>query len=425
MNEKLIEKLSSAAGAIAQNRIIQTISHGLMALMPALMIGSIGSLLQQIPFEAYQTLITDTGLADVFSAMVNMTNNMLGVYATFSIAYHYAQDEHKDAFLAGFIAMISFLIVTPTTVEAGEFFATVNLPMTWLGSTGLFTGMIIALRSAKAYCWFVDRNLTIKLPDTVPPFINKSFAGIVPGICIATFWGVVNMLISMTPFGSLHEVVYGFIAAPLQNIGTTPAAMVLSLFLAQLCWFLGIHGMAIAMVTAPIYVAADAENIAAINAGLAAPNVVCNSFSSTVTNIGGAGCTLGLVILMLLFAKSKQFKSCGKLAIAPSIFGINEPVTYGVPCMLNPTLALPYIFLPAVFGAISLLLVSMGILPVSNGIEPPVYIPIMSGLINLGWRGAVWNAVEIVLSMLAYWPFFKILDDKAYAEEQGLAEEAA
>lgn len=416
--EGFIEKLQALAGSVGQNRIIQTISQGLMALMPALMIGSIGSLLQQIPFEGYQAFLASTGLMGVLKAMVNVTTNMLAVYAAFSMAFTFAKAEKKDGFTAGLIALVSFLLVTPMETVGEGYMAVTNLPLTWCGSTGLFTGMIVALVSAKLYCWFIDRNITIKLPDSVPPFVSKSFVGIIPGTAISALWAIVNLLMGLTPFGTLHAVIYGLIAAPLTNLGSSVWAAIIAQLLTGLCWFFGVHGMAVAMVTAPIWGAADAANVSAISAGLPATNIITSSWVQTVCNIGGAGCTLGLMIACLVFAKSQRYRSMGKLAIVPSLFGINEPVVYGFPMMLNPVMAIPFILLPPVLIAISYFLVTVGILPVGNGVGAPTNIPILQGMINMGWRGAVWNVVEIAISLVVYLPFLKALDKQECAVEQ-------
>lgn len=417
--EGFINKLQSFAGAVGQNRIVQTISQGLMALMPALMIGSIGSLFQQIPFEPYQAFMTSTGLMAILKAMVNVTTNMLAVYAAFSMAYTYANAEKKDGFAAGVISLASFLLITPMETVGEGYMAVTNLPLTWCGSTGLFTGMIVAILSAKMYCWFIDRNITIKLPDSVPPFVSKSFVGIIPGTVITIVWALINHLVSLTPFGTLHAVIYGLIAAPLSNLGSSVWAGMLAQLLTGLCWFFGVHGMAITMVTAPIWGAADAANVSAISAGAAPTNIITSSWIQTVSNIGGAGCTLGLIILCLFFAKSQRYKSMGKIAIAPSLFGINEPVVYGFPMMLNPIMAIPFICIPPVLVGISYLLVSIGILPVGNGVGAPTAIPVLQGMINMGWRGAIWNIVEIFITLAIYLPFFKVLDNQAVAEESG------
>lgn len=107
----------------------------------------------------------------------------------------------------------------------------------------------------------------------------------------------------------------------------------------------------------------------------------------------------------------------GKLAIVPSCFGINEPVVFGLPCMLNATLMIPFVFLPVILIGISYILTITGILPIGNGIAAGACIPVFSGLLIGGWRVALWNIIEILITVLAYLPFFKILDKQAYLEE--------
>jgi PTS system cellobiose-specific IIC component len=108
----------------------------------------------------------------------------------------------------------------------------------------------------------------------------------------------------------------------------------------------------------------------------------------------------------------------GKLAIVPSFFGINEPVVFGLPCMLNVTLAIPFIFTPVLLIAISYVLTIIGILPIGNGVGAPAAIPFVAGLFNGGWKLAVWQLIEIVLTVLIYLPFFKRIDREAVEEEQ-------
>lgn len=424
MNKSIIDKMNAIVAKISRSRFISTISQGMMVLMPALMIGTLGSLLEQIPFAGYQAFINSSGLMTIFQTMVNVSTNMFALYASFTLAYTWAKNEKKDGLAAGTIGLVSFLLVTPMDSIPGEYMPTTVLPTTWLGSTGLFTAMIVAFVSAKIYCLFVDKNITIKMPDSVPPFISKSFASIIPALAISVLWVIISALMGKTPFGNLHSAVYGIIAAPLTNIGTSFPAVILALLLTSTCWFLGIHGMAIAMITMPLWMVGDMANVAAINAGGVAENILTNNWIQTVSNIGGSGCTLGLMILCLFRAKSSRYKQLSRLAIVPSCFGINEPVVFGMPMMLNFTTAVPFICTPAALTALSYLMVKIGILPIGNGLAAPVTIPILTGFFNMGWRGAVWNVVEIALTVVIYYPFFKKLDAMAVEEEKtGVPEE--
>ena len=413
------EILGRAAGWMQQNKIIQAISHALMSLMPALMIGAIGSLIQQIPFAGYQAFLQSSGIYSLTQTFVNVSTNMLALYASFAIAYQYTNAEKKDGFAAGIISMISFLIITPMETVGEGWAAVTNLPLSWLGSRGLFAAIIVAIISVKVYCLFVEKNITIKMPDSVPPFISKSFGAIIPAAAITVVFGLISLVIKATPFGDVHSLIYGLIGAPLSAIGGSIWAVLLIQVLSGLCWFFGIHGIAVVSAVLPIWMAADAANVSAISAGAAAENIVTYNWVNAIGNIGGAGCTLGLILLCTFAAKSKRYREIGKLAIVPSLFGINEPVVFGLPCMLNPVLAIPFIFTPVLLIGVSYLLTIIGILPIGNGLGAPAAIPVISGMFNGGWRMAVWNAIEIVLVTLIYLPFFRKLDADAVKEESG------
>lgn len=396
--DKIEKVLAPFANALNNNKIIQTISKALMSLMPALMIGAIGSLLQQIPIPAYQNFIQSTGIYAFTQVLVNVTTNMLALYAAFAISYVFVKNEGHDGFTGGILSLIAFMIVTPMETVGEGWAAVTNLPLSWLGAKGLFTAMFVALLTGYIYSFLMRKNITIKMPDSVPPFVSKSFSGIIPGAAIALIFGIISILIQMTPFGDVHQAIYGLIGAPLSSIGGSIWAALLIYVLSGFCWFFGIHGIAVMSAVMPIWMAADMANVSAISAG-------------------GAGCTLGLILLCAFAAKSKRYREMGKLAIVPSCFGINEPVVFGLPCMLNATLMIPFVFLPVILIGISYILTITGILPIGNGIAAGACIPVFSGLLIGGWRVALWNIIEILITVLAYLPFFKILDKQAYLEE--------
>ena len=388
-----------------------------MSLMPALMIGAIGSLLQQIPIPAYQNFIQSTGIYAFTQVLVNVTTNMLALYAAFAISYVFVKNEGHDGFTGGILSLIAFMIVTPMETVGEGWAAVTNLPLSWLGAKGLFTAMFVALLTGYIYSFLMRKNITIKMPDSVPPFVSKSFSGIIPGAAIALIFGIISILIQMTPFGDVHQAIYGLIGAPLSSIGGSIWAALLIYVLSGFCWFFGIHGIAVMSAVMPIWMAADMANVSAISAGGAASNIVTYNWVNAIGNIGGAGCTLGLILLCAFAAKSKRYREMGKLAIVPSCFGINEPVVFGLPCMLNATLMIPFVFLPVILIGISYILTITGILPIGNGIAAGACIPVFSGLLIGGWRVALWNIIEILITVLAYLPFFKILDKQAYLEE--------
>ena len=129
------------------------------------------------------------------------------------------------------------------------------------------------------------------------------------------------------------------------------------------------------------------------------------------------------VFLCLFVAKSSQFKTLGKLAIGPAIFNINEPLIFGMPIVLNPILMIPFIVSPVVMTTLTYILMNIGLIPLTNGVNIPwTTPPIISGFLISGWQGAVWQVIEMGLSALIFYPFFKLEDNKAYQIEMGQIE---
>lgn len=419
---KLEQILLPFASKLQSNKIMQSISSGLMSLMPVMMFGAFAALLKGIPINAYQQFLVASHLQALLNTGVDVTTNLLALYTSFAIANAYVSREGKDGVSAGFISLMSFILITPMTTIGEGYAAVTNLPLTWMGSTGLFAAMITAIVVSKLYVYFVNKNLVIKMPDGVPEFVSKSFAALVPAMIIVCIFALISYVLQFTPFQNLHQLIYGLIQAPLSGIGTSIWSALLIYILTQLCWFMGIHGMAIAMVIAPIWMAADAANMSAAAKGVAnsdLPNIITNSWTGAIGNIGGAGATLGLVIWFAFRAKSKQYKTLGKMTLIPSFFNINEPVVFGLPCMLNPILFIPFVFLPALLIGIGYVLVKLGIMPVSSGIGAPMGTPvILAGFFNGGWRMSLFNIASIILSLIVYYPFFRILDKKALEAEK-------
>lgn len=409
------------ANKLSNNKTLQAISTGLMSMMLVMMLGAVASILNGLPIDSYQTFIVSSNLSGIFNSIINVTTNMIALYASFAIAKTYVSNEGKDGSSAGFISLASFMLVTPMAITGEGWTAITNLPLDWLGAKGLFTAMIISIFVAKLYVYILNKNIVIKMPQGVPDFVSKSFVGIIPAIIIVSIVSLVSYLIQLTSFGNVHQIIYSLIQIPLSGIGTSIWAALLVYILIGICWFFGVHGIAVMSIMMPIWIAADAENMSAVAKGVAnsdLPNIITYNWINAVGTIGGAGATMGLVIWLTFKSKSKQYKIFGKMAIVPSIFNINEPVVFGLPCMLNPILFIPFVFTPVGLIALAYVLTLMGILPVSNGIGAPMGTPlIIQGLFNGGWKLALFQVVEIIISMVIYYPFFRILDKKAIEME--------
>lgn len=204
------------------------------------------------------------------------------------------------------------------------------------------------------------------MPEGVPPMVTKVFESILPTILIGLVFILISSLFEMTSFGNMHEFVYTIIQKPLQGIGGSIGAVILISLIQQILWFFGIHGTNVVMpIVTALWMAMDVENLNAVAAGQTPPNITGLAFFNIIT---WGGMALGLVLLMLR-AKSKQFREVGKVSIVPALFGITEPVIFGTPLVLNFRLAVPFITNNSIALLLAYLLTKSGLVAHFSGVQ--------------------------------------------------------
>ncbi|MCF6097598.1 PTS transporter subunit EIIC [Thermovorax subterraneus] len=417
--EELQKKIMPVATSFSNNKYLGSIMEGLTSLMPVILVGAIATLLKNLPISAYQSFVTSSRVGNYLSVLINFTTDIISLLAVFLVATNISKKFDVDSPAAGLFGIISFLILTPLASIEKDGSVTNYISFEWLGATGLFVAILLGIFVGRLYAYLVQKGLVIKMPEGVPPTITKSFAGLIPGFIISALVLVIKLIFDNTAYGSIHKVIYTFIQTPLQGLGGTIWAFILVMFVAHLLWLVGLHGMLVAIsVMMPIWMALDLKNLEAFNAGLSMQNVPGFAFLMCYTLLGGSGATLGLNLLMMFKAKSQRFKTLGKLAIAAGICGINEPIIFGTPIILNPLMAIPFILTPIVLSVIAYVATAIGIVPPLMGAMMPLGTPIIvSGILQGSWRIAALQVVLVLVSALIYYPFFKIADNNAYEEE--------
>ncbi|MDP1511633.1 PTS transporter subunit EIIC [Paenibacillus sp. CMAA1739] len=408
--QKFSYKLQKVAGTIQQNRYMSAISNGLMSTLPFLIIGAFATLFSALAWEPYQNLIAP--VKAIIGLASTMTTGIIALYAVFFIAYRLAQAFDKDPLVPAATALLSFLIVTPIQT----FDKVRALPLQWLGAQGLFVAMIVGLIAARLYIWIVDRNWTIKMPDGVPPTVVKTFSGLIPAILVALVFVVVAGLFMQTPFGTVHDFIYTYLQIPLEGLGGSLGALIIALIIMQALWMFGIHGaIVILAIVKPIWMSLDLANLDAFQAGSPLPNIIGLAFWSIFCNYAPM---LGFALLLVFLAKSKQLRTIGKLGLPGTFFSIHEPLIFGIPMVLNPLLAIPFIVAPIICAVLGYIATNIGLLPAPIGIYPPFGTPIFAlGFIEGSWKLAAAQLVLIPISMLIYYPFFRTLDKQALKKE--------
>lgn len=419
--EALKDKVQSGMGAFAENKYIKSISNGMASMMTPIIVGSIFTMFINLPIPAYQRFITSHGITNILNLTVSATVNIMALFAVFFIAYHFAKQNKKNGPMSGMLALISFLIVTPLGELKNGDKVTYYLSFDWLGAKGLFVAILMGLITAKLYVFLIDHNVMIRLPDSVPPAISSSFATLIPGFATSIVALLIATVCKMTPFGSLSQIIYSCIQTPLEGLGGTFGALLIMDIAIGILWFFGIHGTFIIWlgIMMPIYLSLDMQNLAAYQAGQPLPNIIGREFFMCFVIFSGTGATIGLNLLMLFKAKSKQYKILGKLALPTSIFGINEPLAFGVPIVLNPIMLLPYLLTPILCSTIAYVSTLIGLVPRLSGVQLPSPTPmIITGFMEGGWRAALLQVILLLLSVAIYYIPFKIIDQKAYELEQ-------
>lgn len=415
------------AGKLGNNRYLKAISSGFIAVMAATIVGSIFTLIGNLPITAWTTWLSETGLSSILALPGQCTTDLIAVYAVFFIAYSLAKSFDVDGAGAGLSCLVSFFIVTGRTAyfaTAAEDAASVSaLATTYLGAKGLFTAMIIALIGARIYVAVVKKGWVITLPESVPPNVANSFSSLIPASFVVVIFLLVAMLCSFTPYGDLHTMIFTVIQSNLMRfIGNNIWSFLFFNLMTNLLWFFGLHGgNIVGSITNPVYTPLSLENLAAFQAGeKTMPYIITGAFTKSFT-FGGVGTMFGLAILMCFFAKSKQYKMLGKLSLPTTFFFINEPLLFGIPVVLNPMFFLPLMFITPILGSLTYFVMKIGLVPIPHGLQIPwTTPPVINGFLQGGIGLAVWELLMILASIALWYPFFKMGDKKALEEEKGI-----
>uniref|UniRef100_UPI002620BCB3 PTS sugar transporter subunit IIC n=1 Tax=Clostridium sp. TaxID=1506 RepID=UPI002620BCB3 len=267
----------------------------------------------------------------------------------------------------------------------------------------------------------VKKNLVIKLPDSVPEMVSRSFSALIPGIIIVSVTLVINGL-CVASGKSLHEFVYSILQIPLQHLTSTIGAISVVGGLNGLLWWFGIHPTVVNSIMNPLLNANSVENLDLFKAGkltLETANVGTIQMIDQFATIGGAGMTIGLIISMLIVAKSERLKTLKKLSAIPALFNINETLIFGVPIIMNPLMILPVTIAPIISVYIAYFAMKIGFMMPFNGVIAPwTTPPIFSGFLVAGWQGAVVQVIAIIVSVVIYYPFVLVLDKQYRKEEE-------
>ena len=434
--QKLEKYLMPLADVLTKNKVLIAIRDGFLITTPLLIVGSIFLLFANFPLPGWDTFMGNLlgpNWAGWFVAVSRASFNCTGLLTALGTGYAMAREFGGDKIQGAAVAMVAFFIMMPTNHMAyGPDDALIagsnvsGLAFNYIGPNGIFMALLSAIVGVWLFCYAYKKGWTIKMPAGVPPAVTDSFAALIPSALVMGTAFLIRIGFSFTEYGYIQDFVVSILQTPLTGLGDTLAANLIYTFFCDFFWFFGINGPAVCNSVYFIGNVLTAEQLLAFEAGQPLPYIFTNPFSNFFAQFGGGGSTLSLVILMITVCKSKRIKQLGKLSIVPGIFGINEPIIFGLPVVLNPIIAIPFIFVPVINTVLSYYATLYGLIPRTTGVSLPWTTPIgFSGWLSTGsWTASVWQIFLLILGMVIYFPFIKTLDKK-YLQDEAAAEEMA
>lgn len=420
-DSKFVKVLTNVAQKVNEYKYIEVIKNAFYKFLPIIIAGAFGTLISNMIFG------TTSGLASIemFSFLEKLkpiadavsyaSLNFMTIGLAFLIGSELGKINKVDYTFSGLLAVLSYITVIPTSfqtmVDDEAIQVTNAISRDYTDASGLFLGMIIAILSVELYSWLVKQDkLQINLPGNVPPNVSASFSALFPAVITlattATFGFIVEAIFGM----NLYDLVYSLVQQPLSNIVSGLPGVLTLMLVSQVFWVIGIHGnQIIKPIREPILLAAIAENTAAFEAGEEIPNIINMPFWDIYMSIGGSGVTIGLIFAIFLVSKRAEYSTISRISLAPGLFNINETMTFGLPIVLNPILAIPFIITPLITGTIGYFATVLEFAGPAVVMIPWTTPPILSAYIaTAGSVGAVVTQLLCILvATLIYLPFVK------------------
>ncbi|MGG7178174.1 PTS sugar transporter subunit IIC [Clostridium paraputrificum] len=410
----LDEKLSTPMAKLAEQRHLRAVRDGIIATLPLIIVGSFFLIIAFPPLpESWGITAYLKANASTILLPYRMTMYIMTMYATWGIGYSLAKSYKLDGVTGGVLASMAFMLtLVPQVIEGFGFM----MPMANMGGGGMFVGIIVSIIAVEVLRFTTVKNIRIRMPEQVPPSVARSFEALTPTAIVIFLIGSITYFLGF----DWHSAVSKAVAPLVSATDTLPSVLILVL-LVTFFWSFGIHGVSIVgSLARPLWLQILDANTAAQAAGEALPGIAAEPFFQWFIWIGGSGCTIGLVILLATITKSSYGRTLGKATLVPGIFNINEPVIFGAPIVLNPTLIIPFIIAPMVTATVAWFATTMGLVNAVVVTAPwTLPGPIGAFLATGGdWRASVLNIVCIIIAIVIYYPFVKMYDNKLLQEEQ-------
>ncbi|GHU64213.1 permease IIC component [Clostridia bacterium] len=432
MFKKFLEKVEEIGGKIGNMTYINVIRESFVQIMPIIILGSFATLINNVfcspknGLAQFAMFSWMEQFSPIFVAINYATMNMLAIYLVFLVAYVVGKLRKFDPIFCGIVGLISYIALVPNVArklleDGNEIFIENSLQVKYTNTQGMFLALLVGIFSAELLVKIVStKKMQIKMPESVPRNVTAAFDVLFPSMTVVTLFGLFGFVFQKVSGMNISDGIYKMLQIPLEAIMQFPAGVVVLALLCQIFWLIGLHGAQIVgIVKDPIGLAAIAANLVAFEAGQPLPNIFTYTFWNTYVTIGGSGNTLALIIAIFLFSKKEEDKMIGRLAAIPALFNINEPLIFGLPLVLNPMFAIPFILAPVVSAII-------GYVSTMISFAAPAYItvpftipPLINGLLSTSsFKTVITQFICIVVCVLIYIPFVQANNARKGTQEK-------
>jgi len=417
---ELIEKGKPFFEKISRNKYLRAIRDGFIAGMPVILFSSIFILIAYVPnaWGFHWSKDIETFLMTPYSYSMGI----LAFFVAGTTAKGLTDSMNRDLpatnqinYISTMLAtMVGFLLMAAEPAKEGGFLTA------FMGTKGLLTAFIAAFITVNVYKVCVKNNVTIRMPDEVPPNISQVFKDLIP----FTLSVVLLYALELVVKAGLHVTVaesIGTLLAPLFSAADGYLGITFIFGAYAFFWFIGIHGPSIVEPAIAAITYANAEvNLKLIQQGMHADKILTSGTQMFIVTLGGTGATLVVPFMFMWLTKSKRNRAIGRASVVPTFFGVNEPILFGAPIVLNPIFFIPFIFAPiANVWIFKFFVDTLGMNSFTSNLPwtTPGPLGIVLGT-NFQVLSFILAALLIVVDVVIYYPFLKVYDEQILEEER-------
>ncbi|MGT2929652.1 lactose-specific PTS transporter subunit EIIC [Streptococcus dentasini] len=414
-----IEKGKPFFEKISRNIYLRAIRDGFIAGMPVILFSSIFILIAYVPNS--WGFHWSKEIENLLMTPYNYSMGILGFFVAGTTAKaltdsmnRQLEDTNQMNFISTMLAsMVGFLIMAAEPAKEGGFLSA------FMGTKGLLTAFIAAFITVNIYKVCVKNNVTIHMPEEVPPNISQVFKDLIPFTLSVVVLYALQLLVQQFLGVNVAESI-GTLLAPLFSAADGYVGITFIFGAFAFFWFVGIHGPSIVEPAIAAITYANAEvNLNLLRAGEHADKILTSGTQMFIVTMGGTGATLVVPFMFMWLTKSKRNKAIGQASVVPTFFGVNEPILFGAPLVLNPVFFIPFILTPIVnVWLFKFFVDTLGMNSFTSNL--PWVTPAPLGLVlgtNFQILSFILAALLIVVDVAIYYPFVKVYDEQILAEE--------